>query len=285
MRDFARDLRAAALNTATLGSNVEGAGAGWAPERIIDACAARGLGGVVFWRREIGTRAAAIGAQARAAGVAVAGLCRAPFLVGPLAAHDRSAVMDEFRAAIDMAAELGAPVLTIVAGGVEPGTQGVAESLARLADRVAEAAPHAAACGVRLALEPLNPVYGGDRSCLVTLRDALDLCDRIGAANVGVAVDVYHVWWDTDLPRQLARAGDRILGLHLCDWLAETRDVLLDRGMMGDGVADIRAIRGAAEAAGYAGPCEVEIFSAGNWWKRDPDETLDVMIERLRTVC
>ena len=285
MRDFARDLRAAALNTATLGGNVEGAGAGWAPERIIDACAARGLGGVVFWRREIGTRAAVIGARARAAGVAVAGLCRAPFLVGPLAAPDRSAVMDEFRAAIDMAAVVGAPVLTIVAGGVEPGTRGVADSLARLADRAAEAAPHAAACGVRLALEPLNPVYGGDRSCLVTLRDALDLCDRIGAANVGVAVDVYHVWWDTDLPRQLDRAGDRILGLHLCDWLAETRDVLLDRGMMGDGVADIRAIRGAAEAAGYAGPCEVEIFSAGNWWKRDPDEVLDVMVERLRTVC
>lgn len=284
MRDFAQDL-SAALNTATLGGNVEGAGAGWAPERILDACAARGLGGVVFWRREIGTRAAAIGARARAAGVAVAGLCRAPFLVGPLAAPDRSAVMDEFRAAIDMAAELGAPVLTIVAGGVEPGTRGVADSLDRLADRVAEAAPHAAACGVRLALEPLNPVYGGDRSCLVTLRDALDLCDRIGAANVGVAVDVYHVWWDTDLPRQLDRAGDRIFGLHLCDWLAETRDVLLDRGMMGDGVADIRAIRGAAEAAGYAGPCEVEIFSAGNWWKRDPDEVLDVMVERLRTVC
>ena len=285
MRDFARDLRAAALNTATLGGNVEGAGAGWAPERILDACAARGLGGVVFWRREIGTRAAVIGARARAAGVAVAGLCRAPVLVGPLAPPDRAAVMDEFRAAIDMAAELGAPVLTIVAGGVEPGTRGVAESLARVADRVAEAAPHAATCGVRLALEPLNPVYGGDRSCLVTLRDALDLCDAVGAPNVGVAVDVYHVWWDTDLPRQLARAGDRILGLHLCDWLAGMRDVLLDRGMMGDGVADIRAIRRAAEAAGYAGPCEVEIFSAADWWKRDPDETLDVMVERLRTVC
>lgn len=148
MRDFVRDLRAAALTPATLGGNVEGAGAGWPPERILDACAARGLGGVVFWRREIGTRAAAIGARARAAGVAVADLCRAPFLVGPLAAPDRGAVMDEVRAAIDRAAELGAPVLTIVAGGVEPGTRGVAESLARLADRVAEAAPHAADYGV-----------------------------------------------------------------------------------------------------------------------------------------
>ncbi|MFT3972058.1 MAG: sugar phosphate isomerase/epimerase family protein [Amaricoccus sp.] len=285
MRDFGSDLSAVALNTATLGHNMASAGAGWSPERTIDACAARGFGGIVFWRREIGDRAVQIGARARAAGVAVAGLCRAPFLVGPLAPPGRAAVMDEFRAAIDMAAALEAPVLTIVTGGVEPGTKGVTESLRLVADRVAEAAPYAAARDVWLALEPLNPVYGGDRSCLTTLRDALDLCDTIAAPNVGVAVDVYHVWWDTDLSRQLVRAGARILGLHLCDWLAETRDVLLDRGMMGEGVADIRAIRSATEAAGYAGPCEVEIFSAENWWKRDPADVLDVMVERVRTVC
>ncbi len=285
MRDLGEDLSALALNTATLGHNVEGAGAGWSPERTIDACAARGLGGIVFWRREIGARPVEIGERARAAGVAVAGLCRTPFLVGPMAPPGRTAVMDDFRASIDMGAALGAPVLTIVTGGVEPGTKGVAESLRLVADRVAEAAPYAAERGVRLALEPLNPVYGGDRSCLTTLRDALDLCDAIGAPNVGVAVDVYHVWWDTDLPRQLDRAGGRILGLHLCDWLAETRDVLLDRGMMGDGVADIRAIRDWTEGAGYGGPCEVEIFSAGTWWKKDPGQVLDVIVERARTVC
>lgn len=285
MRDFGRDVSAVALNTATLGHNVEGAGAGWSPERTIDACAARGLGGIVFWRREVGARAVEIGERTRAAGIAVAGLCRAPFLVGPMAAAGRAAVMDDFRASIDMAAGLGTPILTIVTGGVEPGTKGVGESLKLVADRVAEGAPYAAERGVRLALEPLNPVYGGDRSCLTTLRDALALCDTIGAPNVGVAVDVYHVWWDTDLSRQLARAGKRILGLHLCDWLAETRDVLLDRGMMGDGVADIRAIRAVTEGAGYAGPCEVEIFSAGNWWKRDPDEVLDVLVERVQTIC
>ncbi|PZO65883.1 MAG: sugar phosphate isomerase/epimerase [Paracoccus denitrificans] len=285
MRDFSADLSALALNTATLGHNVDRAGAGWSPERTIDACAERGLGGIVFWRREIGSRAVEIGRRAKAAGVTVAGLCRAPFLVGPLAPPDRAAVMDDLRSAIDMAAGLDAPVLTIVTGGVQPGTRGVGESLRLIADRVAEAAPFAADRGVRLALEPLNPVYGGDRSCLTTLRDALDLCDAIGADNVGVAVDVYHVWWDTDLPRQLVRAGDRIMGLHLCDWLAETRDVLLDRGMMGDGVADIRAIRAATEAAGYRGACEVEIFSAANWWQRDPAEVLDVIVERVRTVC
>ncbi|RWR28105.1 sugar phosphate isomerase/epimerase [Sinirhodobacter populi] len=285
MRDFTKDHSALALNTATLGHNVDGAGAGWSPERTIDACAARGYGGIVFWRRELGARAAAIGAHARAAGVAVAGLCRTPFLVGPLAPVGAQAVMDDFRASIDMAAEVGAPVLTIVVGGVEPGTKGVARSLGLVAERIAAALDHAAAQGVRLAIEPLHPVYAGDRSCLTTLRDALDICDRIGSPHLGVAVDVYHVWWDTDLPAQLARAGERILGYHLCDWLAGTRDVLLDRGMMGDGVADLKGLRAAVEGAGYDGLCEVEIFSADNWWKRDPDEVLDTIVTRFRTVC
>ncbi|MBB2171136.1 sugar phosphate isomerase/epimerase family protein [Gluconacetobacter asukensis] len=285
MRDFRHDLTVLALNTATLGHNIAGAGAGWAPERTIDACAERGIGGIVFWRREVAGRAAALGARARAAGVNVVGLCRAPFLVGPLAPRGAAEIRDDFRLAIDQAAELGAPVLTIVTGGVEAGTKGVRDSLNMVADRVAEILPHAAACGVRLALEPLHPVYAGDRSCLTTVRDALDLCDRIGAEHLGVAVDVYHVWWDTDLPAQLARAGRRIFGFHLCDWLATTTDVLLDRGMMGDGVADLRGLRAAVEDAGYAGFCEVEIFSVNNWWKRDPAEVLDVMVERFRSVC
>ena len=285
MRDFTNDHSALALNTASLGHNLEGKGAGWSPERIIDACAERGFGGIVFWRREIGARAAEIGNRVRAAGLEVVGLCRTPFLVGPLAPKGRAAVMDDFFTSIDMAADLQAKVLTIVVGGVEPDTKGVTESLKLVTDRVAEAAPYAAARGVRLALEPLNPVYGGNRSCLTTTRDALDICDAIAAPNIGLAIDVYHVWWDTDLPRQLIRAGGRIYGYHLCDWLADTQDVLLDRGMMGDGVADLRAMRSAVEAAGYKGPCEVEIFSATNWWKRDPAEMLDVMVERFRGCC
>lgn len=286
MRDFRNDHSVLALNTATLGHNVDGQGAGWPVERVIDACAERGFGGIVFWRREIGRNAVAIGQRARAAGLTVAGLCRTPFLVGPLAPRPLAALMDDFHASIDMAAGLEAPVLTIVVGGVEPETKGMAESLKRVGERVAAAAPYAAERGVRLALEPLHPVYGGDRSCLVTVRDALDLCDWIGNANVGIAVDVYHVWWDTMLADQLKRAGkQRILGYHLCDWLAETRDVLLDRGMMGDGVADLKAIRAAVEGTGYDGLCEVEIFSAGNWWKRDPGEVLDVCVERFRSIC
>jgi sugar phosphate isomerase/epimerase len=286
MRDFSQDISALALNTATLGHNVDGAGAGWSVERTIDACAARGIGHIVFWRREIGARGVEIGQQVRAAGMQVAGLCRTPFLVGPLAPKGRQAVMDEFYAAIDMAAALQAPVLTIVVGGVEPGTKGLEPSLALVADRVAEAAPHAAARGVKLALEPLNPVYGGNRTCLMTVGDAVDLCDRIAMPNVGIAVDVYHTWWDSGLPAALLRAGPgRLLGYHLCDWLADTRDMLLDRGMMGDGVADLKAIRRAVEAAGYAGPCEVEVFSANHWWKRDPGEVLDMIVNRFRSVC
>jgi len=285
MRDHTADYSVLALTTATLGHTLAGSGAGWSPQRVIDACAVRRLAGIGCWPRALGGRAFAIGNRVRAAGMEVVGLCRTPFLVGPLAPLTREARTDDFRASIDMAAALGAPVLTIVTGGIEPGTKGPQESQKRLAERVAEGADYAARHGVNLALEPLNPLYGGNRTCLMTVRDALRVCDLVDAPNVGIAVDVYHVWWDTTLAESCAAARGRILGFHLCDWLADTRDMLLDRGMMGDGVADLRAIRRAVGGAGYSGPCEVEIFSAGNWWKRDPNEVLDSMIDRFRTLC
>lgn len=280
MRDFSADHSALALNTATLGHNLDGHGTGWSPEQVIDACAARGFGGIVFWRREIGRRAVEIGARVRAAGMEVVGLCRTPFLTGSEAGTD-----DEAKAAIEMAAGLGAPVLTIVSGGTEPGTKGLTDSQKRLAERVAALAPFAAERQVNLALEPLNPMFGGNRTCLMTVREALAICDAVGAENVGVAVDVYHVWWDTTLAESLAGARGRILGYHLCDWLENTRDMLLDRGMMGDGVADLKGIRRAVEAAGYAGFCEVEIFSGETWWRRPPEDVLDTVVARFRTHC
>lgn len=283
MRDFTTDHTALALNTATLGHNVEGAGAGWSPEQVIDACAERGYGGIVFWRREVGTRAVAIGNRVRASGLVVAGLCRTPYLVGREVPGDHGA---DLAASIDMAADLGAPVLTIVTGGTEPGTKGVIETQKRLAERVAAAAPLAAATGVTLALEPLNPMFGGNRTCLFTVADALRVCDMVGAGNVGIAVDVYHVWWDRTLADSLAAARGKVLGFHLCDWLENTGHMLLDRGMMGDGVADLRAIRSALEdKAGYQGLCEVEVFSAENWWKRSPAEVLDTIVSRFRSHC
>jgi sugar phosphate isomerase/epimerase len=282
VRDFTDDHSALALNTASLGHNLDGAGAGWSPERVIDACAERGYGGMVFWRREVGSRAVEIGNRVRANGMQVVGLCRTPYLVGTEAPRSD----DDLRASIDMAADLGARVLTIVTGGTEPGTKGVIETQKRLAERVAEAAPLAAAAGVSLALEPLNPMFGGNRTCLFTVADALAVADQVAAPNVGVAVDVYHVWWDRTLAESLAAARGRVLGYHLCDWLENTRHMLLDRGMMGDGVADLRAIRQAVEdRAGYAGLCEVEIFSAETWWKRDPAEVLDVIVDRFHRHC
>lgn len=281
MRDFSNDHSALALNTATLGHNIDGHGAGWSPEQIIDACAERGMAGVVFWRREIGDRAVEIGDRVRSTGMQVVGLCRTPFLVGPGAPR----VDDDAHASIDMAAALGTKVLTIVTGGTEPGTKGVLESQKILADRIAWLAPYAADRDVSLAIEPLNPMFGGNRTCVMTVRDALAVADATGAGNVGIAVDVYHVWWDASLHKSLQAAKGRVLGYHLCDWLEDTADMLLDRGMMGDGVADLKAIRASVEVAGYAGACEVEIFSAENWWRRDPKDVLDTMVDRFRTVC
>ncbi len=282
MRDFSSDTRALALNTATLGHNLDGYGAGWPSERDNDACVARGFCGIVFWRREIGDRAVEIGERVRAAGLQVVGLCRTPYLVG---SERPKAWLDEAKGAIDMAAALGAPVLTIVSGGTEPGTKGVIETQKILAYRVAAIADYAASRDVKLALEPLNPMFGGNRTCLMTVRDALYVCDLVGAENVGVAVDVYHVWWDRNLSASCTAAGERIFGYHLCDWLEQTSDMLLDRGMMGEGVADLKAIRAAVEGAGYVGSCEVEIFSTSNWWTRDPNDVLDTIVERFKSDC
>jgi|TARA_B110000259_G_scaffold186200_1_gene236859 sugar phosphate isomerase/epimerase len=280
MRDFTNDHSALALNTATLGHNIDGHGAGWSPEQIIDGCAERGYGGVVFWRREIGNRAVQIGDHARASGLKIAGLCRTPYFTGSEAGSD-----DEIKASIDMAAALGTDVLTIVTGGTDPDSKGVLDSQKRLADRLMVIEPYAAQHGVKLALEPLNPMFGGNRTCLMTVRDAVNVCNMVSSDSVGIAVDVYHVWWDTTLAETLDAAAGHVLGYHLCDWLENTSDMLLDRGMMGDGVADLRAIRGAVEGAGYKDLCEVEIFSAQNWWKRPPDEVLDTLVDRFRKYC
>jgi sugar phosphate isomerase/epimerase len=155
-----------------------------------------------------------------------------------------------------------------------------------VADGIAAIPPHARACGLPLAIEPLHPMYAADRSCVNTLGQALDLCDELGD-GVGVVIDVYHVWWDPALSNEIARAGRerRILAHHICDWLVPTRDLLLDRGMMGDGVIDLPSIRGMIENAGFHGPQEVEIFSAENWWKRPGEIVLQTCVERYQTVC
>jgi len=281
-----RDHSPIALNTATLGHNVEGSGQGWSPERVIDGCASRGFGAISWWRREVEGREYEIGRRTREAGMMVSGLCRSPFLVGPLVEGDRNTVLDDVRRAINSASELQAECLTVCVGGVVPDFRSVQKSLDLATSMISEVAEFAAAAEVVLAIEPLHPVYAGSRSCLVTVKDAIDICNKVGHPALKIAIDVYHVWWDLTLEDQLGRiSSEQIGGYHICDWLSNTKDILLDRGMMGDGVASLRNIRKVLEDIGYDGFCEVEIFSKENWWKRDPDEVLDVCVERFKSVC
>ena len=171
----------------------------------------------------------------------------------------------------------------LIAGGLPKGSKDIAGAWRQVHDGIAALLPHALDAGVPLAIEPLHPMYAADRACVNTLAHANDLCDQLGN-GVGLAVDAYHVWWDPDLPRQIARAGKRILTYHVCDWLVPTKDLLLDRGMPGDGVIDLRSIRAMVEATGYNGHIDIEIFSAQNWWKREPSEVLRICLERHQTV-
>lgn len=276
------DLSHLALNTATLGHNVGSNASGWPTERLIDECAARCISGLVFWRREIGNNPHEVGCRVRAAGLTVAGLCRTPYLVGP-EAPERGALESDLIASVDMAAELGAGALTIVVGGVEPGTNGIRPSLSLVTDRLRRLCEIAEGSGVRLALEPLHPNYAADRCCLVTTRDAMEICEAIDSPALGVAIDAYHVWWDTQLEDQLRHLPrERLLGFHICDWLRNQADPLLDRGMMGEGVIDLRQLADFVWECGYRSFAEVEIFSSNNWWKRPVGETLDCVVEAYR---
>lgn len=216
-------------------------------------------------------------------GIALSGYCFAGLITSP----DRSeaaTARDDVRRALDEAAALRAPCLVFVAGGVDPRDKNIADTRARALDGVAELISHARSVGVRIALEPLHPMICATRSVLSTLKLANEWCDRLGADDiVGIAVDTYAVWWDAEIAAEIARAGKRICSFHVSDWLADTQDLRFDRGMMGDGVIDLPALRRMVEAAGYAAYVEVELFSQRNWWQRDPDEVIGVIKERVQT--
>ncbi len=255
------------LNTATV--KVQ-----WTLAQAIEGCARHGIRGIAPWRdklAEMGVQRAA--SAIRAHGLTVTGLCRGGFFT----AKDWK---DDNLRAIDEAHALQAACLVLVVGGLPEGSKDLAGARRRVADGIAEILPEARQAGVPLAIEPLHPMQAADRACVNTLEQALDLCDALGE-GLGVAVDAYHVWWDPKLEQQIRRAGrKRILAYHVCDWLVPTRDLLNDRGMMGDGVIDLARLGGWVEAAGYAGFHEVEIFSERDWWRRDADEVLRTMKER-----
>lgn len=255
------------LNTATVRKQ-------WALAQIIDGCARHGIRGISPWRDQVaqmGLKEAC--ASIKANDLTVTGLCRGGFFA------DKNWKDDNLRA-IEEAHALGAPALILVVGGMPPGSKSISSFRDHIQSCIAEVLPEARKAGIPLAIEPLHPMQV-TRAAVNTLEQALDMCDALGP-GVGVAVDVYHVWWDPKLREQLARAGRRILGYHICDWLPQTRDLFNDRGMMGDGVIDLPLIGGWVQKAGYTGFQEVEIFSDLDWWKRDADEVLKTCKERLR---
>jgi sugar phosphate isomerase/epimerase len=228
----------------------------------------------------------------RDAGLELSGYCRGGMFTSDAAR--RIEVRDDNRRAVDEAKALGAPCIVLVPGGLpqysRPGSvasKDIAQARTQVHDAIAELLEYAGQANMPLAIEPLHPAYAADRACVNTTRQALDLCDaldpkRTGA--LGVALDVYHIWWDPELKPQIARAGkDRLLAFHVCDWLVPTRDILNDRGMMGDGVIDIKSVRRDVEAQGFSGYSEIEIFSNA-WWDRPMDEVLQTCIDRHRSV-
>lgn len=287
MRDFSADHRALSINTATVRKQGD-------LVAITEACARAEIKAISPWRDQVATvglnRAVA---AVKDAGLELSGYCRGGMF--PADAARLQEAIDDNRRAVDEAVALGAPCLVLVVGGLpqysRPGSQpskDIDAARAMVEDGIATLLEYSRKAGLPLAIEPLHPMYAADRACVNTMRQALDICDRIDPERtgmLGLAVDVYHVWWDPELKEQIRRTGrDRLLAYHVCDWLVPTRDLLLDRGMMGDGVIDLRGIREAVEAVGYAGYSEVEIFSENNWWTKPMDEVLATCIERHRTV-
>ncbi|MFD7299683.1 MULTISPECIES: sugar phosphate isomerase/epimerase family protein [Streptomyces] len=243
---------------------------------LADACTGLGIRHVGLWREPVQSYGLEATAKlVRDAGLTVTTLCRGGFLtaIGPA---ERAAALADNRRAVDEAAALGTDTLVLVSGGLPAGSKDLRGARERIADALAELGPYAERHGVRLAIEPLHPMYAADRCVVSTLTQALDLAERFPAHQVGVTVDTYHLWWDDRAPEQIARAGatGRIHTFQLADWTTPLPEgVLNGRGQIGDGAIDMREWKAYVETAGYTGPIEVELFNDG-LWARDGREVL-----------
>jgi len=249
----------------------------WSLEVAAEKYAKAGVKGITVWRDALaGRNPAQAGARLRDHGLSIVSLCRGGFFAGYTATERRNAI-DDNRRAIDEAKTLGAPMIVLVCGAVAG--QKLSESRKQIQDGIAAILPDCAAAGIKLAIEPLHPMYADTRSAINTMAQANDLCEALASPLVGVAVDVYHVWWDPALEQEIARCGrlGKVFAYHVCDWRTPTIDFLNDRGLMGEGCIPLRQIRAWVEAAGFDGFNEVEVFS-NRLWAMNQDEYLQQIV-------
>ncbi len=243
----------------------------------VEAYRNAGVPAITVWRDALGPLGLEESAKRlKDSGLEVVSLCRGGFFPAEDAAG-RQAAIDDNKRAVDEAAAIGTALLVLVCGAV-PGMP-LEEGRKQIADGILEVLPHAESAGVKLAIEPLHPMYADSRSAVNTMKQANAMCEAIGSPSVGIAVDVIHLWWDPDLEVEIGRAGKSIMAFHVCDWRTPTRDLLTDRGLMGDGCIAIRQIRGWVEAAGFSGYNEVEIFS-DEFWATDQLEYIETLKSR-----
>jgi len=256
------------------------------PERqlteSVAACARYGIRSVGLTREQVAATGLAEATRILSDnGMTVTGYARAPRIPvkqGP----QRAAALSEGLRLIDEAAALGARRLIATGGGFDPTTCSLSQSFDAFLEGVQRLLPYAAACGVDIAIEPLHPMYAGDRGLVLTLQQGLEACDALGLDR-GLVVDTYHVWWDPGLATALAAAKGRIAEFHICDWRLPTRG-LADRAMIGEGCIDLPGFARNIRNAGYKGPYELELFSADDWWRRSPEELLTTAIRRFATL-
>jgi sugar phosphate isomerase/epimerase len=250
----------------------------WTLPEAVEGCVRAGIPWIGVWRDRLQEFGLDNGARLiRDAGLRVSSLCRGGMF--PAATHaERRARIEDNRRAIDEAAALNAAGLVLVCG--PPPDRDIQAARTMVEDALQELIPYAAECNVKLGIEPLHPMFAADRSVITSLREANDLVARLDSPYIGVIVDAYHLWWDADLYPQIARAAGTIVGYHVSDWITPLPDVLLGRGMMGDGFIELRRIRGAVDATGYTGPVEVEIFNQAIW-DTPGNEVLALMCKRF----
>ncbi|NND50296.1 MAG: sugar phosphate isomerase/epimerase [Rhizobiales bacterium] len=256
----------------------------WSFKQAVDGYARHGFRAITVKRDKLNEHGLAAGAKLIAdAGLEVIGLSG----ISPMTASDpakRAAQLEDNKRAIDDAAAVGAGFVVVIGGPMPEGSRDMAATRALMSDMMAELLPYATERNVQLGLEPITPMAAGEISSVNTMAMANDMCEALGPGT-GLVVDLYHVWWDPNLRAELERSGrgPGLLAFHVCDWRVPTRDRFQDRAMMGDGIINIPEIEGWMRDAGFDGWNEIEIFSAEDWWKRDPDEFLTTCVERYKT--